>query len=97
MSVLTSELCSQAMQADISAHEASLEDLRRTNTGNIPAPASDGKSTRGGTMLDHLQVRIISIRNVFLIISIYYIFLYFCFVFYTMLVYTVAIEMDITY
>lgn len=56
---LISDLGSQAIQTDIAAHEASLEDLRRRNAGNGPAPTSDGKSSRGGTMLDHLQVRII--------------------------------------
>ncbi|XP_058266375.1 utrophin isoform X2 [Hemibagrus wyckioides] len=55
----------QAIQADIAAHEASLEDLRRRNTGNIPAPASDGKSARGGTMLDHLQRKFREINTKF--------------------------------
>ncbi|TSL61145.1 Utrophin [Bagarius yarrelli] len=45
----------ESIQADITAREVSLEDLRRKNAGNFPAPASDGKPARGGTMLDQLQ------------------------------------------
>ncbi|KAI5096115.1 utrophin [Silurus meridionalis] len=55
----------QAIQADIAAHEASLEDLRRRNLGNVPAPASDGKSSRGGTMLDQLQRKFREINTKF--------------------------------
>ncbi|GAA6081561.1 utrophin, partial [Tachysurus ichikawai] len=59
----------QAIQADITAHEASLEDLRRRNVGNAPAPApapaSDGKSARGGTMLDQLQRKFREINTKF--------------------------------
>ncbi|XP_060750696.1 utrophin-like isoform X3 [Tachysurus vachellii] len=57
----------QAIQVDIAAHEASLEDLRRRNVGNVPAPApaSDGKSARGGTMLDQLQRKFREINTKF--------------------------------
>ncbi|XP_060793676.1 utrophin isoform X3 [Neoarius graeffei] len=55
----------QAIQAEIQAHEATLEDLRRRNVGNVPAPASDGKSSRGGTMLDHLQRKFREINTKF--------------------------------
>ncbi|XP_053096621.1 utrophin isoform X2 [Pangasianodon hypophthalmus] len=55
----------QAIQADIAAHEASLEDLRKRNVGNVPAPASDGKPSRGGTMLDQLQRKFREINTKF--------------------------------
>ncbi|KAF4078503.1 hypothetical protein AMELA_G00199850 [Ameiurus melas] len=55
----------QAIQADIAAQEASLEDLRRRNAGNVPAHASDGKSSRGGTMLDQLQRKFREINTKF--------------------------------
>ncbi|XP_053338740.1 utrophin-like isoform X2 [Clarias gariepinus] len=55
----------QGIQADITALEASLEDLRRRNVGNAPAPASDGKTSRGGTMLDHLQRKFREINTKF--------------------------------
>ncbi|KAJ8270600.1 hypothetical protein GJAV_G00116950 [Gymnothorax javanicus] len=45
----------QSIQAEITAHEATLEDLRRRNVGNVPAVCTDGKATRGITMLDQLQ------------------------------------------
>ncbi|KAJ8355724.1 hypothetical protein SKAU_G00185180 [Synaphobranchus kaupii] len=38
----------QAIQAEIAAHEASLEDLRRRNVGNFPAVSPEGKASRGG-------------------------------------------------
>lgn len=40
----------------MATHEATLEDLRRRNVGNIPAVCPEGKTSRGGTMLDQLQV-----------------------------------------
>ncbi|XP_051736087.1 utrophin isoform X2 [Ctenopharyngodon idella] len=45
----------QAIQAEIAAHEATLEDLRRRNVGNVPPTAPEGKPVRGGTLLDQLQ------------------------------------------
>ncbi|XP_051517186.1 dystrophin-like [Myxocyprinus asiaticus] len=45
----------QAIQAEIAAHEATLEDLRRRNVGNVPTTAPEGKPVRGGTLLDQLQ------------------------------------------
>uniref|UniRef100_A0A673JK01 Utrophin-like n=1 Tax=Sinocyclocheilus rhinocerous TaxID=307959 RepID=A0A673JK01_9TELE len=46
----------QAIQAEIAAHEATLEDLRRRNVGNVPPTVPEGKPVRGGTLLDQLQV-----------------------------------------
>lgn len=45
----------QAIQAEIAAHEATVEDLRRRNVGNVPPTASEGKPVRGGTLLDQIQ------------------------------------------
>ncbi|XP_077060733.1 utrophin isoform X2 [Siphateles boraxobius] len=45
----------QAIQAEIAAHEATLEDLRRRNVGNVPSTAPEGKPVRAGTQLDQLQ------------------------------------------
>ncbi|XP_053737339.1 dystrophin isoform X2 [Synchiropus splendidus] len=45
----------QTIGAEIAAHEATVEDMRRRNIANLPPPAADGKAARGGTMLDHLQ------------------------------------------
>uniref|UniRef100_A0A671RQ22 Utrophin n=1 Tax=Sinocyclocheilus anshuiensis TaxID=1608454 RepID=A0A671RQ22_9TELE len=47
----------QVIQAEIAAHEATLEDLRRRNVGNVPPTVPEGKPVRGGTLLDQLQVR----------------------------------------
>ncbi|KAG9347639.1 hypothetical protein JZ751_005210 [Albula glossodonta] len=55
---LTSYLTDRNIQAEITTHEASLEDLRRRNVGNFPAVCPDGKAPRGGTMLDHLQFQL---------------------------------------
>ncbi|MGH0165245.1 UNVERIFIED_CONTAM: hypothetical protein FKN15_062821 [Acipenser sinensis] len=46
----------QTIQAEIAAHEVSLEELRRRNAGNFPPVTPEGKSPRGGTLLDVLQV-----------------------------------------
>ncbi|XP_066527919.1 utrophin-like isoform X3 [Hoplias malabaricus] len=53
----------QAIQAEIAAHESSLEDLRKRNVGNVPAATSDGKAVRGGTMLDQLQRKLREINT----------------------------------
>ncbi|XP_058880102.1 dystrophin-like isoform X3 [Acipenser ruthenus] len=45
----------QTIQAEIAAHEVSLEELRRRNAGNFPPVTPEGKSPRGGTLLDVLQ------------------------------------------
>ncbi|XP_041106254.1 dystrophin-like isoform X4 [Polyodon spathula] len=45
----------QTIQAEIAAHEVSLEELRRRNAGNFPLVTPEGKSPRGGTLLDVLQ------------------------------------------
>ncbi|XP_066556846.1 utrophin isoform X3 [Amia ocellicauda] len=45
----------QSIQAEIAAHEANMEELRRRNVGNFPPVTTEGKSPRGGTMLDVLQ------------------------------------------
>ncbi|XP_037397389.1 utrophin isoform X2 [Pygocentrus nattereri] len=55
----------QEIQAEITAHEASLEDLRKRNVGNVPAAASEGKSARGGTMLDQQQRKLREINTKF--------------------------------
>lgn len=34
--------------------------MRRRNVANLPPSTSDGKASRGGTMLDHLQVTVTS-------------------------------------
>ncbi|KAG2468093.1 UTRO protein, partial [Polypterus senegalus] len=49
------ELSHQNIHAEIAAHEATLEELRRKNVGNFPPATQEGKSPRGGTMLDVLQ------------------------------------------
>lgn len=46
----------QAIGAEIAAHEATVEEMRRRNVANLPPPTTDGKAARGGTMLDQLQV-----------------------------------------
>ncbi|CAL1586531.1 unnamed protein product [Knipowitschia caucasica] len=45
----------QTIGAEITAHEATVEDMRRRNVANLPPPSIDGKATRGGTLLDQLQ------------------------------------------
>ncbi|KAK1803494.1 hypothetical protein P4O66_020924 [Electrophorus voltai] len=45
----------QAIQAELAAHEASLEDLRRRLAAGAPATAPDGKLASGGPTLDQLQ------------------------------------------
>ncbi|XP_067302903.1 utrophin-like isoform X5 [Pseudorasbora parva] len=45
----------QDIQSEIAAHEATLEDLRRRNVGNVPQAVPEGKPVRGGTLLDQLQ------------------------------------------
>uniref|UniRef100_A0A3B4A8T2 Utrophin n=1 Tax=Periophthalmus magnuspinnatus TaxID=409849 RepID=A0A3B4A8T2_9GOBI len=45
----------QTIGAEIAAHEATVEDMRRRNVANLPPPSTDGKAARGGTMLDQLQ------------------------------------------
>ncbi|KAL7859203.1 hypothetical protein SRHO_G00143500 [Serrasalmus rhombeus] len=55
----------QEIQAEITAHEASLEDLRKRNVGNVPAATSEGKSARGGTMLDQQQRKLREINTKF--------------------------------
>ncbi|RXM34129.1 Utrophin [Acipenser ruthenus] len=45
----------QTIQAEIAAYEVSLEELRRRNAGNFPPVTPEGKSPRGGTLLDVLQ------------------------------------------
>uniref|UniRef100_W5NH22 Utrophin n=1 Tax=Lepisosteus oculatus TaxID=7918 RepID=W5NH22_LEPOC len=47
----------QNIQAEIAAHEANMEELRRRNVGNVPVVTLEGKAPRGGTMLDVLQQR----------------------------------------
>ncbi|MGH0139968.1 UNVERIFIED_CONTAM: hypothetical protein FKN15_019672 [Acipenser sinensis] len=49
------ELSHQTIQAEIAAYEVSLEELRRRNAGNFPPVTPEGKSPRGGTLLDVLQ------------------------------------------
>ncbi|XP_062871249.1 utrophin-like isoform X3 [Trichomycterus rosablanca] len=56
----------QAIQSEITAHEVNLEDLRRRNVGNVPAPP-EGKSGRSGTMLDQLQRKLREITTKFLL------------------------------
>ncbi|XP_036405423.1 utrophin isoform X2 [Megalops cyprinoides] len=55
----------QNIQAEIAAHEAQLEELRRRNVGNFPAVGPDGKASRGGTMLDMLQRKLREISTKF--------------------------------
>lgn len=45
----------QKIQAEISAHELTLEELRR-NTRSQPLASPDGRSARGGSQMDVLQV-----------------------------------------
>ncbi|XP_072299012.1 utrophin [Eucyclogobius newberryi] len=46
----------QTIGAEVAAHEATVEDMRRRNVSNLPPPSTDGKVARGGTtMLDQLQ------------------------------------------
>uniref|UniRef100_W5K083 Utrophin n=1 Tax=Astyanax mexicanus TaxID=7994 RepID=W5K083_ASTMX len=55
----------QAIQAEITAHEASFEDLRKRNVASVPAAAPEGKPARGGTMLDQLQRKLREINTKF--------------------------------
>ncbi|XP_058618771.1 dystrophin-like isoform X6 [Onychostoma macrolepis] len=55
----------QDIQAEIAAHEATLEDLRRRNVGNVPSTVPEGKSVRGGTQLDQLQRKLREISTKF--------------------------------
>ncbi|XP_072552167.1 utrophin [Salminus brasiliensis] len=55
----------QAIQTEIAAHEASLEDLRKRNVANVPAAAPESKPARGGTMLDQLQRKLREITTKF--------------------------------
>uniref|UniRef100_A0A8C1QGG0 Utrophin n=1 Tax=Cyprinus carpio TaxID=7962 RepID=A0A8C1QGG0_CYPCA len=55
----------QAIQAEIAAHEATLEDLRRKNVGNVPPTVPEGKPVRGGTLLDQLQRKLREISTKF--------------------------------
>ncbi|KAI7793926.1 putative utrophin [Triplophysa rosa] len=55
----------QAIQAEIAAHEATLEDLRKRNVGNVPPSAPEGKPARGGTLLDQLQRKLREISTKF--------------------------------
>ncbi|KAJ3606664.1 hypothetical protein NHX12_026183, partial [Muraenolepis orangiensis] len=50
---LTSYLTDQ-----ITAHEATVEDMKRRNVANMPPAPVDGKAARGGTMLDQLQYQL---------------------------------------
>ncbi|KAM3602596.1 uncharacterized protein V6R79_007126 [Siganus canaliculatus] len=45
----------QTIGAEITAHEVTVEEMRRRNVANLPPPTTDGKAARGGTMLDQLQ------------------------------------------
>ncbi|CAL8317063.1 unnamed protein product [Merluccius merluccius] len=46
----------QSIGAEIVAHEATVEDMKRRNVANMPPAATDSKAARGGgTMLDQLQ------------------------------------------
>ncbi|XP_030642262.1 utrophin isoform X2 [Chanos chanos] len=55
----------QTIQAEISAHEATLEDFRRRNVGNQPVPTTEGKPARGGSMLDQLQRKLREVSTKF--------------------------------
>uniref|UniRef100_A0A9J8BHJ6 Utrophin n=1 Tax=Cyprinus carpio carpio TaxID=630221 RepID=A0A9J8BHJ6_CYPCA len=55
----------QIIQAEIAAHEATLEDLRRRNVGNVPLTVPEGKPVRGGTLLDQLQRKLREISTKF--------------------------------
>uniref|UniRef100_A0A672PMT5 Utrophin n=1 Tax=Sinocyclocheilus grahami TaxID=75366 RepID=A0A672PMT5_SINGR len=55
----------QVIQAEIVAHEATLEDLRRRNVGNVPPTVPEGKPVRGGTLLDQLQRKLREISTKF--------------------------------
>ncbi|XP_073795720.1 utrophin isoform X5 [Danio rerio] len=55
----------QAIQVEIAAHEATMEDLRRRNVGNVPLTASEGKPVRGGTQLDQIQRKLREISTKF--------------------------------
>ncbi|XP_076011058.1 utrophin-like isoform X2 [Genypterus blacodes] len=55
----------QTIGAEIAAHELTVEDMRRRNVANLPPPTSDGKATRGGTMLDQLQRKLREISTKF--------------------------------
>uniref|UniRef100_A0A8C2DQV8 Utrophin n=1 Tax=Cyprinus carpio TaxID=7962 RepID=A0A8C2DQV8_CYPCA len=55
----------QVIQAEIAAHEATLEDLRRRNVGNVPLTVPEGKPVRGGTLLDQLQRKLREISTKF--------------------------------
>jgi hypothetical protein len=46
----------QKIQAEISAHELTLEELRR-NLRSQPPTSPDGRTTKGGSQMDVLQVR----------------------------------------
>ncbi|XP_056873556.1 utrophin isoform X3 [Takifugu flavidus] len=45
----------QTIGAEIAAHELTVEEMKRRNVANLPPSTSEGKASRGGTMLDHLQ------------------------------------------
>ncbi|KAM4633849.1 utrophin isoform 3-T3 [Polymixia lowei] len=45
----------QTIGAEIAAHEATVEEMRRRNVANVPPATTEGKAARGGTMLDQLQ------------------------------------------
>nr|XP_021325542.1 utrophin [Danio rerio] len=55
----------QTIQVEIAAHEATMEDLRRRNVGNVPLTASEGKPVRGGTQLDQIQRKLREISTKF--------------------------------
>ncbi|KAM4529492.1 utrophin isoform 3-T3 [Fundulus diaphanus] len=45
----------QTIGAEIAAHEVTVEEMKRRNVTNLPPPTAEGKSARGGTILDQLQ------------------------------------------
>ncbi|TRY54899.1 hypothetical protein DNTS_021319 [Danionella cerebrum] len=55
----------QAIQAEIAAHESLLEDLRKRNVGTVPLSVPEGKTVRGGTMLEQLQRKLREITTKF--------------------------------
>ncbi|XP_076128623.1 utrophin isoform X2 [Alosa pseudoharengus] len=55
----------QRIQAEITSHEAAVEDLKKRNVGNAPPSTPEGKANRGGTVQDQLQRKLREISTKF--------------------------------
>ncbi|KAL2082234.1 hypothetical protein ACEWY4_022052 [Coilia grayii] len=55
----------QRIQAEMASHEATLEELKRRNVGNVPPPTPEGKLSRGGTVLEQMQRKLREISTKF--------------------------------